>query len=172
MRLTLYFKPAVNFNGPVNFAYTATDNSGADDPTPATATINVASVNDPIVAKSDTDAATTGGVTTGNVLTGIDPDGPDSKLILQTDTQGDGPSIIRSITHDGITYALNAAKTAVSVSGSPTPAAGSWAYSDATGDLTITTELGGTLKINLDGANPGQYTYTALGERALGFSRQ
>ena len=66
--LTLYFKPAANFNGPVNFAFTTTDNSGAADSTPATATINVASVNDPIVAKSDTDAATTGSVTTGNLF--------------------------------------------------------------------------------------------------------
>ena len=80
------------------------------------------------------------------------------------DTQGDGANFLRSINHEGVTYTLNAAKTAVSVSGSP---AGAWSYNNATGDSTITTELGGTLKINLDGngssdaTTPGFYTYTA-----------
>ena len=44
--LTLYFKPTANYNGTVIFNYTATDNSGAEVAASATATINVASVND------------------------------------------------------------------------------------------------------------------------------
>lgn len=44
--LTLYFVPAANWNGTTGFQFTATDAGGLDDPTPATATIIVAAVND------------------------------------------------------------------------------------------------------------------------------
>jgi cadherin domain-containing protein/Big-like domain-containing protein len=44
--LTLYFKPTANYNGTVTFNYTVTDNSGAEVVASATATINVAFVND------------------------------------------------------------------------------------------------------------------------------
>ena len=141
-----------------SFTYKISDGHGGFD----TATVNIAikGINSKPIARVDTDQVTTGTVTNGNVITGLDPDSADKKLVLQADTLGDGTNFIRSITHDGITYTLNAAKTAVSVSGSPTPP-GSWSYNNGTGDLTIRTELGGTLKVNLDGATPGQYTYTA-----------
>ena len=52
--LTLYFVPNANFNGSVNFQYAAKDDDGIYDPSPATATINVTSVNDTPVAGDDT----------------------------------------------------------------------------------------------------------------------
>ena len=114
-------------------------------------------------AKNDTDMVFEGGGTTsGNViLGGPDPDSDPSKKGVQVaDYQGDGPAIIRCIIHDDIKYELNSSKTAVSASGGTPP--GPWSYNNSTGELTITTELGGTLKINLDGpGTKGAYTYTA-----------
>ena len=43
---TLYFTPAANFNGAPSFQYAAIDNNGAQDATPATATINITAVDD------------------------------------------------------------------------------------------------------------------------------
>ena len=44
--LTLYFSPDADWNGTTTFRYSATDNSGLADATPATATIEVAPVSD------------------------------------------------------------------------------------------------------------------------------
>src|SRR5205814_1467612 len=44
---TVYFVPNANFNGTPTFQYAAIDNNGAQDATPATATITVTAVNDP-----------------------------------------------------------------------------------------------------------------------------
>ncbi|MFO1258044.1 MAG: Ig-like domain-containing protein [Gammaproteobacteria bacterium] len=49
-----YFVPAANFNGSVNFLYGAKDNNGLSNLTDATATINIAAVNDAPVANNDT----------------------------------------------------------------------------------------------------------------------
>ena len=43
---TVYFVPAANFNGPASFQYAAIDNTGAEDASPATASIGVGAVND------------------------------------------------------------------------------------------------------------------------------
>lgn len=43
---TLYFKPATDWHGTTNFTYTAVDNQGGIDATPATATVTVTPVND------------------------------------------------------------------------------------------------------------------------------
>ena len=43
----LYFVPDANWNGSTSFAYAAVDDDGAEDATPATATITVSAVNDP-----------------------------------------------------------------------------------------------------------------------------
>src|SRR5262249_23528004 len=48
--LTLYLVPAPNWNGSPTFQFTPTDTFGASDAPPATATINVAAVNDAPVA--------------------------------------------------------------------------------------------------------------------------
>ena len=140
------------------FRYTVTDGSNVSST--AKVTITITGQNSVILARSDSDQVTEGdGTTSGNVISGIELDSSSSKRgVLQADDQGSGPDIIRSISHDGATYTLNAAKTAVSVSGSP---AGAWTFNKTTGDLTITTDLGGKLKINLDGATPGAYVYTA-----------
>ncbi|WP_345533642.1 Calx-beta domain-containing protein [Viridibacterium curvum] len=42
----VYFRPSTDWNGSTSFQYSARDNSGATDSTPATATINVTAVND------------------------------------------------------------------------------------------------------------------------------
>ena len=55
--LTLYFVPAANWSGSTSFQFTATDAGGLSDATPATATINVAPVNDAPVRRT-TAAAT------------------------------------------------------------------------------------------------------------------
>ncbi len=52
---TVYFVPAANFNGAPTFQYTAIDNDGGVDASPATATITVNAVND-----APTDIAFTG----------------------------------------------------------------------------------------------------------------
>ncbi|MEB3275994.1 MAG: tandem-95 repeat protein [Cyanobacteriota bacterium] len=44
---TLYFVPNANWNGSTSVAYAAIDDDGAEDATPATATITVSAVNDP-----------------------------------------------------------------------------------------------------------------------------
>jgi Ca2+-binding RTX toxin-like protein len=45
--LTFYFMPDADFSGPASFQYTVTDDQGAVDVTPATATIDVTPVADP-----------------------------------------------------------------------------------------------------------------------------
>ncbi len=52
---TLYFVPALNFNGDATFQFAARDDGGLLDLTPATATITVAPVNDPPIAQTITD---------------------------------------------------------------------------------------------------------------------
>src|SRR5207248_1706341 len=75
---TVYFVPNANFNGTPTFQYAAIDNNGAQDATPATATITVTAVNDAPVGFDDAGSATeAGGINngtpgsnaTGNVLT-------------------------------------------------------------------------------------------------------
>jgi hypothetical protein len=67
--LTLYFAPVANWSGIASFQFTATDGSGLADATPATATINVAPVNDSPAAAADAAATDQDvAVTTGDVL--------------------------------------------------------------------------------------------------------
>ncbi len=80
--------------------------------------------------------------TTGNVITGIDPDADPENILLQADEIGaDEPPSLCTVKHDGETYTLDDA--------------------DDNGLLTIETELGGKLEIQMTGPNAGQYTYTA-----------
>ncbi len=46
---TVYFMPAANWNGTTTFTFAARDNEGLEDPTPATATVEVTPVADPAV---------------------------------------------------------------------------------------------------------------------------
>ena len=59
---TVYFKPNLNYNGSASFTYAAVDNNGAEDATPATASITVNPVNDaPTVANAIADQNATQG---------------------------------------------------------------------------------------------------------------
>ncbi len=85
--LTLYFAPAADWNGTTSFQYTATDGGGLSDATPATATINVAAVNDSPAAVAD--AAAT------------DQDTPVTTVdVLANDALGDLPTTI--VTFDAV----------------------------------------------------------------------
>ncbi|AYC33939.1 retention module-containing protein [Pseudomonas cavernae] len=71
---TIYFKPDADWNGSTTFTYTAVDNAGLADATPATGTITVASVND----APGTNDVTAGGAEDNVIsvaLSGTDSDG-------------------------------------------------------------------------------------------------
>jgi uncharacterized repeat protein (TIGR01451 family) len=72
---SLKFDPSSSFTGNASFTFTATDNLGLVDATPATYSIPVG--NNPPVANSDTNASipSSAGPTTINALTGTDTDG-------------------------------------------------------------------------------------------------
>ncbi|QYJ75009.1 retention module-containing protein [Shewanella sp. FJAT-52076] len=78
----LTFEPDANWNGETTFTYSAVDNVGLVDPTPATVTISVASVNDAPVAKDNSYTATEDTLLTGkNIITDNDStDGVDSDV--------------------------------------------------------------------------------------------
>ncbi|MEM7747196.1 MAG: VCBS domain-containing protein, partial [Pseudomonadota bacterium] len=129
---------------PEEFGYTIVDNDG--DTANATLTIDV---KDTVhVAKDDEDvvAEGQGNTATGNVVTGIDvPSGDSNEApfdgtadMLGADTDGQA---IYKVTHDGVEYTL--------------------ANTDGNGKLTITTDLGGKLEIQMTGSEIGKYTYTA-----------
>ena len=74
--LTLYFVPAANWNGSTGFQFTATDGGGLADATPATATINVAAVNDAPSANDVVANGTEDDPQIAITLTGSDVEGP------------------------------------------------------------------------------------------------
>ncbi len=81
---TLTFVPATNWNGSTSFDYAAVDNLGLEDSSPATATINIAAVNDapdtaPISASGTEDAA---GIPVA--LSGSDLDGSVDHFVIQS----------------------------------------------------------------------------------------
>ncbi|BAN50029.1 retention module-containing protein [Metapseudomonas resinovorans] len=65
----VYFVPAKDWNGSTTFEYSAVDNNGAVSTSTATATINVAPVNDRPVGVNDTVTLNEDSIATGNVLT-------------------------------------------------------------------------------------------------------
>ena len=87
--LTLYFVPNADFNGDVTFDYAATDDDGAVDATPATATITVTDVND---GPTTADAAASGAEDAASIsvtITGSDIDGTvDSFSLSSLPTDG------------------------------------------------------------------------------------
>ena len=78
--LTLYFVPAANWNGTTGFQFTATDAGGLSDATPATATINVAAVNDAPVANDVIANGNEDDPQIAITLTGVGPRGADREL--------------------------------------------------------------------------------------------
>jgi VCBS repeat-containing protein len=92
--VTLFFAPAPNFNGPVGFQYTVTDDGSASDATPTTATIVVGPVPDPPSTPVDSDPTPNSvaeGAATGTAIfidaSSIDPDG-DTVVYSLTDDAG------------------------------------------------------------------------------------
>ncbi|MFQ5774566.1 MAG: DUF5801 repeats-in-toxin domain-containing protein, partial [Kiloniellaceae bacterium] len=128
----------------------------------ATHTLQVVIDDDSPIALDDTDMAVFGGAgaTEGNVITGVDPDtDPDLRGTLQADDAGaDGVGVIRSLTHDGVVYTLNAAGDGIIVTDETTglPTAGSGSFAIVTGALSIGTAAGGTLTITLLETSTGQ----------------
>ncbi len=144
---------------------TATDEDG--DAATTDEAVTVAFQDDGPVANDDFDFTALGSSTRGNVITGEDANDPDgSPDLSEADSPGaDGVGAIRSIAHDGITYTLNAAGTGFTfavtgpTSGNTDP--NNATFDPLTGELTIETEQGGTLKIDLQDADVGDYVYTA-----------
>ncbi|RZS57855.1 tandem-95 repeat protein [Sphaerotilus mobilis] len=129
---TVTFTPNANFNGAATFTYTISDGSLVSPP--ATATVNVASVNDlPVITLPSTgsaglttreDEARVFSSATGNALTVSDADGPDTILSVTvnvsqgsftlgatplgelTEVTGDGSTSVRMT---GTAAAINAA---------------------------------------------------------------
>ncbi|MDP4300261.1 tandem-95 repeat protein [Leptothrix discophora] len=106
---TVSFTPNANFNGQASFTYTISD--GSLESTPATATINVASVNDlPVINLPATGAA---GLTTsediarvfssanGNALTVSDADGPGT-ILTATVNVSQGQFTLATTVVDGL----------------------------------------------------------------------
>ena len=110
--LTLYFVPAANWNGSTGFQFTATDAGGLDDASPATATINVAAVNDQPIANDATANGNEDDAQIAITLTGSDVEGPVASF-----------RIVGALPANGTLY-TNAALTTVAVSGIDYAAAG------------------------------------------------
>src|SRR3546814_9654724 len=75
-------------------------------------------------------------------------------------------SVIRSLTHDGVTYELNEAGDSISDGTHESPTDGDdlsnfgFVFDPLTGVLTINTAEGGTFSVDLVGDAIGKYTYT------------
>ena len=109
---TVYFVPTANFNGSTTFQYASVDNGGAQDATPATATVTVASVNDAaVIGGTDTQNLneTNAVLTTGGTLTISDIDSS-ATFIAQTNANGSNGYGKFSINAAGVwTYTANTA---------------------------------------------------------------
>lgn len=72
---SVFFVPENNFTGEISFDFAAIDNDGAEDPTPAIATINVAEDNDTPVTSDATAIGDEDATSIEVVLSGSDVDG-------------------------------------------------------------------------------------------------
>ncbi|MFC5697360.1 beta strand repeat-containing protein, partial [Pseudomonas sp. GCM10022186] len=81
---TLTFVPNANWNGSTDFQYSAVDNGGLEDSSPATATINIAAVNDApeTAATSASGAEDAAGIPVA--LTGSDSDGSVDHFVIKS----------------------------------------------------------------------------------------
>src|SRR3546814_4543068 len=92
---------------------------------------------------------------------------PYPTLFRSPDSPGaDGLGVIRSLTHDGVTYELNEAGDSISDGTHESPTDGDdlsnfgFVFDPLTGVLTINTAEGGTFSVDLVGDAIGKYTYT------------
>ncbi len=87
--LTLYFKPAADWNGGTTFQFSAKDDWGAYDATPGTATITVTPANDAptdLSLSANTVAENAANGTVVGTVSGTDPDSGDTKTYRFTDS--------------------------------------------------------------------------------------
>jgi len=100
-----------------------------------------------------------GNMTRGNVIKGTDPDTDPDNIgnQVEDDSGADNPLSIMMIEHDGIIYTLSGNGNSVTASDNSTD----HSFNSSTKVLTIGTELGGTLDIDLAGNGAGNYKYTA-----------
>ncbi|MBW9115885.1 VCBS domain-containing protein [Rhizobium cauense] len=152
---TVYFVPNANYNGTVTFQYAAVDNNGLADASPATATITVASINDPAVLTpvnvnlTETDAA----LSTSGQLSISDIDSP-ATFVAQTGVAGSNGYGKFTITAVGAwTYVANTAHNEF-VDGQH--------YTDS---VTVTSADGTTTTVTVDilGTNDAPETNAASG---------
>ena len=104
--LTLYFVPAADWNGVTNFDFTAKDDGGGVDASPATATVTVTSVNDAPTAANDSAGTPVDTAVIISVLANdTDPDTGDTLSITGV-TQGANGTVVDN--GDGtVTYTPN-----------------------------------------------------------------
>ena len=153
---TVTFTPDANFNGAATFSYTISDGSLVS--LPATATVNVASVNDlPVITMPTTgaaglitseDIARTFSSATGNALRVSDADGPDTVLSVTVNVS-QGTFTLGSTAIAGLNPVTGDGTTSVRLSGTA---------------AAINAALEGSTFLN----NPDQFSHTSGGLPAAG----
>ncbi|MEO5574369.1 MAG: retention module-containing protein, partial [Gammaproteobacteria bacterium] len=110
--VTFYFVPNANYNGVVSFDYTLTDSQGLSNAAPATASINVTSVNDAAVITGTASATLTESnaiQSTGGSLTASDVDSS-AAFGVQTNVAGSNGYGVFSINAAGVwSYTMGSA---------------------------------------------------------------
>jgi VCBS repeat-containing protein len=101
----VYFMPDANWNGTTDFLYASQDNLGAEDETPATATIIVAAVNDPPEPTTPDDPNVD--PTTGNYKATTPEDTPVSGQVVGQDVDGDTLTYTKNTDPDHGTVTVN-----------------------------------------------------------------
>lgn len=115
-------------------------------------------IDDIPIAADDSAAGDVGGAdVTGNVLDGADG-APDTDDAGEDSAGADGVGVIRSITHDGVTYTLSDDGTTVTDDGAPV--LGVDYLFDGTTLTIVETAAGGSFSIDLQGADVGDYSYS------------
>ncbi len=136
----------------LGIAFTATDGDG--DFVEGTANVKV--VDDVPTAADNIAEVVENGVATGNLISDAGPEGVD-------EVGADQSGVISKIVHQGVSYELNADGSALSVSGgNPAPVENVDYSFDGTTLIINGTDLGGTLSVDLTGANAGDYSYQSV----------
>ncbi|NHQ87481.1 type I secretion C-terminal target domain-containing protein, partial [Iodobacter sp. HSC-16F04] len=148
--LTLYFKPAHDWNGSTNFNYAAKDNTGLIDATPGTATINVAGVNDaPVIANASATVSEEG-------LAGGIIDNTGSPTDTTNSTVSSGTIVISDPDSTTLTTTLLAPADVLSSGGQALVWSGS-------GTQDLVAKVGSTTIAAIHIDNAGHYTVTLSG---------
>ncbi|MHC5348704.1 beta strand repeat-containing protein, partial [Metapseudomonas furukawaii] len=149
---TIYFKPNANWNGDTSFQYTATDNQGLADATPATGAITVNPVNDRPVFGT---ASLTASVSEEGLTKGL-PDNSGSTDSTDA-TVSVGSFAISDVDGPSLSVTLTAPTAALASNGIPL----SWTGS---GTSTLSASAGGKPIMTISINSTGAYTVTLLGQ--------